>query len=74
MAFARLELLHSRRRIGGDGKDEVVDLRYISPVVRIGRKANCRVLLVVDKAERSGSDRLAVEVLTLSGFSGNPRH
>ncbi|MDT4846589.1 hypothetical protein FQZ97_806150 [compost metagenome] len=68
MAFTGLQLLHAGGRVGGDHKDQSIYFGYTIPIIGICSKANCGVHLIVDKAERSCTDRLMVEIFALTSF------
>ena len=63
LALVLLELLDTYRRVGGDGKDQVVDLDVFRlPVVLVAGVADVRVFLVALEHKRAGADRLLVDI------------
>ena len=85
LAFAFLELLHTHRRVGGDGEDQVVDFDVFRlPVILVAGVTDVRIFLVALEHKRTGADRLLVDVLSLafleqlrgvfSGLNGREAH
>ena len=68
VAFALLELRPADRCVRSDGEHEVVDLRLAVPVLRERLVADDGVLLVLDEGERTGADRLLVDLLGRAGL------
>ena len=60
---ARLQFGHLRRGFGDEAVDQTIQLGRATPIIRVGRKGQADLGLILDELERPGADRVQVEEL-----------